>query len=176
MAIRKQRSISDAQVTRSPSRLPWTNRLANTGADAPPFQGTRLDARRPRPRLIIFRLVSGIPSAWASVRQIALIITMRLPPGSRQSVTWRARCFRVLIRRCSDPAEHPRPQSSDPRCARTVPRSSAAGPGTADVLDMDRRDGARHVRSDDRSQRVDDDRGLGSGHMPFNVIRYTVGT
>src|SRR5439155_23321273 len=35
------------------ARPPWTGRLANGGAGAPPFPGTRLDARRLRPQLII---------------------------------------------------------------------------------------------------------------------------
>ena len=37
----------------APAAPPGTSRLASAGADAPPFQRTRLDARRPRPRLII---------------------------------------------------------------------------------------------------------------------------
>src|SRR4029453_14844163 len=44
---------------------------------------------------------------------------------------------------------------------RPYARSGAAGPGAADLLDMDRRDGARYVRTDDRGRCVDDDRALG---------------
>jgi hypothetical protein len=61
--VERMRPRMSSSSSRSPSRASMAGRRATAGAGAPPFPGTRRDARRPRPRLIILGW-SPTPSGW----------------------------------------------------------------------------------------------------------------
>ena len=112
-----------------------------------------------------------MPSAWhgktspAGTTDSTRRLTGATPsPSSSPVPAATARHLESVVHpRCQDLLLLPsgRPPSSNRRCGSTGRRRWSSGPAARGLLDLDRRDGTRHVRAHDRRQCLDDDHELG---------------